>query len=115
MDQPILNVAQLLPVWYAQVLSGEKTREYRDRRNVDPRLEAVTTGELLLLRECRSDRALLAYVLKRGRRRTKAGYRYTITLKMKEPVRVLGPKRQGWQRTERYRYDAFSALVELNW
>jgi hypothetical protein len=99
MTDGTLNVANLYPEWFQEILDGTKRVEYRDRQGLDARLEAVTKGEALVLRETRSSRAVLARVRGRRRRKLRGGYRYAIAFTLvARSVVVLGPKRQGWHR-----------------
>jgi hypothetical protein len=50
------------PVYFRAIFDGLKRTEWRFRRRVDPRLEAIEIGEPIVLLEIGSDRAIKAKV-----------------------------------------------------
>jgi hypothetical protein len=82
--------------------ANRKRTEWRDRKGIDARLEAIRTGELIVLQESRTDRVIIAIVRHVKRFRRRHGYRYGI--RIAEPMLDRAPAvrhLQGWQRREK--------------
>ena len=95
----MLNVANLEPYWFAAILAGTKRTEYRHRRRIDPRLEAITRGEPLALLERGSDRVIHAVVVRVIRRQHEYGYQYAIAFNDVRAGRAQRIRKlQGWHR-----------------
>ena len=63
MGSSFLNVCNVETCYFARIVGGLKQTEWRLRRKLDARLEAVEAGEPLLIRECGSDRCQRAVVV----------------------------------------------------
>jgi hypothetical protein len=102
-NRKLINIACLDREPFAQILAGQKTTEYRRRKRRDVRLEAVTSGERLVLLERGSKRGIKAIVS--GKRITKAGYgRFLYSISFRDPKRfdATGIRHlQGWIRREK--------------
>ena len=95
----MINIACLYPQYFRAILEGRKRTEWRDRKDIDSRLESIRHGELLVLQESRSDRIILATVRHVKRFRRGSGYRYGIRIATPILSSAPGIKHlQGWQR-----------------
>ncbi len=95
----MLNIANLEPKHFARILSGEKRTERRWRRKVDGRLEKVTAGEPIILREIGSYRIIRATVRHVIRFDYEGGCLYSIRLADVDMEYEVGVKKiQGWLR-----------------
>lgn len=97
----MINIACLYPQHFRAILEGRKRTEWRERKDIDKRLESIRSGELLVLQESRSDRIIVATVCHVKRFRRGNGYRYGI--RMATPILDSAPgikHLQGWQRRD---------------
>jgi hypothetical protein len=95
-----VHVANLYEEPFAAVLAGRKVFEYRERQRPDPVIEALTSGTLIVFRECGSARALLSRCVAPPVRRPLADGRleYAIPITGRKPVVVTPPRKwQGWR------------------
>jgi hypothetical protein len=112
----MINVANLKPVHFQAFIDGRKRTERRIRRRIDPRLEKIELGELVVMLEIGTRRAFVAtirHVIRfdydriwtndddpQDRRQIGSYYQYAIRLQdvelltLDEPVRKI----QGWHR-----------------
>lgn len=66
----MINIACVDRRWFQEIVDGTKTVEYRIRKRVDPRFEAIRAGEKLFICEKGSQRvieATIKYCLRRTR------------------------------------------------
>lgn len=99
--QLVVNVANLDREHFERFLSGAKRTEWRWRSRIDPRLEAVTTGEPLYLLEIGSSRAIEATVRAMIRFDYPAHASHVYAVRVADPRLVDAPgirKIQGWHR-----------------
>lgn len=95
----MINIACLYPRYFQAIVDGRKQTEWRDRIRPDSRMEAIRAGELIILLECRSTRAIMAIVRHVKRFRRHGGYRYGVRFSC--PVLTDAPNMkhlQGWHR-----------------
>jgi len=107
----MVNVACLNRQPFADILSGEKRNEFRLRQRIDPRLEAVRSGEEVVFLERGSDRALWCNVVDVVRfgpeddpewRPGDPPYCYDIKIRNVRLADAPGVRHlQGWNRVER--------------
>jgi ASC-1-like (ASCH) protein len=94
-----LFVANLEPQYFKAILSGKKDVEHRYRERRDPRIDGMEEGDLVLFRECRTERALLVMVLGVTARKERTKFHYRIRFGVLDrDVSAEGRKAQGWQR-----------------
>jgi hypothetical protein len=106
----MINIACLDREPFANILSGEKTTEYRTRKRCDPRLEAIQKGERLILLERGSVRGIKATVERKRRTKLKDGcIRYAIVFVNPKQFDATGIRHlQGWTRREGLSKEALS-------
>jgi hypothetical protein len=100
----MVNVANLNPEPFKEILDGKKRSEWRIRRRLDSRLEAVKVGEPVFLLEIgKSTRAIEASVRAAMRFDYENGMcQYAIRLKDPKLINVPGIRKlQGWHRREK--------------
>jgi hypothetical protein len=95
----VLNVANLKPEYFANIVAGRKRTEWRWRRKSDARLDAIERGEPIVLLEIGSDRCICAIVRAIMRFSYPDGYLYAIRLLNPRLGTAAGIRKiQGWQR-----------------
>jgi ASC-1-like (ASCH) protein len=94
----MINVACLDPQYFRAILEGRKRTEQRIRKRPDSVLEAIRPGELVILLERRSTRALVAHVRHVKRFDRDGIHKYCIRIDTPELIQSDLRHLQGWHR-----------------
>ena len=96
----MINIANLKPEYFAEILAGRKRTEWRLRKRQDPRLDAIERGEPIILLEIGSTRAIRATVRAIMRFSYRSGNQL-YAIRLLNPCLMHAPgvrKIQGWSR-----------------
>ncbi len=94
----MINVACLDPQYFRAILEGRKRTEQRIRKRPDSRLENIRPGELLILLERRTNRALVCSIRAVKRFDRDGLHKYCIRLSAPQLTHSDLKHLQGWQR-----------------